>query len=536
MSTKLQNTGSVSNVDPAIAASPLLPLSPLSTTQTNLLASQKAVDTNVDAKKKAVDAAQSAVNDAQTNLLASQEAVDTADSDSLSNATETRDKFQRILDDAKTNLLSAQKALDAAIAASPLLPLSPTQTSLSPTQTSLLPTQTSLSPTQTSLSPTQTSLSPTQTSLSPTQTSLSPTAPKMPVISTVGTSSVKSADSCKFSCPTNSSFTLSCDFSAADAFGVGFSLTKGSMSEMYENMMSGKFIISSTPPFTLPGIIPRGTIINALPNNTIKNSTYTTSCDLSLQSYEWLCVAILLRRFGINPMRLCSVEIKPRPNTNNPTTLRMKFSIGPPILSSDNQLYPYDYANAECIKNVIFAWMSQYDPSSPTGKDNINKTDVESWVNTYGKQMFNQCLNGFTSNVYNDVEYLDDIHIKSIGNLSNIKIENYTSDDVIEHISNMTSVRGATIPTTLFDYLFMYSVPITFIGAMAYAILAVIQTDISSIMINKNVVIASNVYIALCGLFSFCAWFNVDITNISIANFNVSNLFSLAVVKLDSNA
>jgi hypothetical protein len=366
--------------------------------------------------------------------------------------------------------------------------------------------------------------------------SVSPTIP-LPI-------STGTQNSCAFLCPGDSSFTMSFNFTTEDALGMGYSKNnttikkagsvQGDVPMMYQSILSGRFITSSDPKFTLPGIIPSGTTIIIPANTTTKNSTYTTSCDLSFQSYDWLYIALLMRRFGINPLRICTAQIIPKPNATNPTHLRFIFTLGPTVASSDKVLFPFDYANAECIKDGVLSWVNQYDPNKI--ENGINPTDIEPWIEKSGKQIFNRCLDGFTSKPYNEVEYIEDIHIKSIGNISDIKVENYTSNDTIEHITGFTSTRGSTTPTSLLDYIFMYSVPVAFVGAMGYAILSVIQTDVSSMMINKNIVMFTNVYFALCGLFSFCAWFNIDITNVRIGDVNVNKWFSLAVVKLDSNA
>ena len=291
---------------------------------------------------------------------------------------------------------------------------------------------------------------------------------------------------------------------------------------MYQYIISGAYIRNPTP-LIIPGIIPMGTLLEF-----IDSTNYTPFCDLSVTSYDWIYVAWLLLRFGVNPNRLCIAKITPKPNAVNPTTLHMKFSLGPPAEPLYNNLYINNQGSAECIKNMIFAWVNQFAN---------NGLSVEQWILTEkSKTQNNLCLNGFTSKPYQKIEYSEDIDIKSIGKISNIKIENYTSDDTIEHITNPVAVRGSSSPSTFFDYLFMYSLPIAFLGSVGYALLAVTQLDMSSILINKNIVIAMNIYIALCGLFSFCMWYNIDITNVSIGGINISDIFSIAVVKPDINA
>ena len=63
--------------------------------------------------------------------------------------------------------------------------------------------------------------------------------------------------------------------------------------------------------------------------------------------------------------------------------------------------------------------------------------------------------------------------------------------------------------------IFKYAYPISFMGAMAYGLLAIAQTDASSIITNKNWLVAFNVFIGLCGLLSIASWFQTDISMIN---------------------
>ena len=64
----------------------------------------------------------------------------------------------------------------------------------------------------------------------------------------------------------------------------------------------------------------------------------------------------------------------------------------------------------------------------------------------------------------------------------------------------------------LWNNVFTYAYPISFMGAMAYGLLAIAQVDISSIITNKNWLVAFNVFIGLCGIMSLASWFGTDIS------------------------
>ena len=75
----------------------------------------------------------------------------------------------------------------------------------------------------------------------------------------------------------------------------------------------------------------------------------------------------------------------------------------------------------------------------------------------------------------------------------------------------------------LWNNVFKYAFPLSFLGSIAYGILAITQTNINDVFINKNWVIAFNIFIGLCGLLSLAAWFGTDLSSID----PVTNLIDL---------
>ena len=58
------------------------------------------------------------------------------------------------------------------------------------------------------------------------------------------------------------------------------------------------------------------------------------------------------------------------------------------------------------------------------------------------------------------------------------------------------------------DYVFAYAYPVAFLGAISYGVASIVSVDPSTIVANKNISVAVNVLIGLCGLISFFNWFN----------------------------
>jgi hypothetical protein len=64
----------------------------------------------------------------------------------------------------------------------------------------------------------------------------------------------------------------------------------------------------------------------------------------------------------------------------------------------------------------------------------------------------------------------------------------------------------------IWNNVFKYAYPISFMGAMAYGILSIAQVQASQIIANPNVLIIINSFIGICGVLSFAAWYNTDIS------------------------
>jgi hypothetical protein len=62
---------------------------------------------------------------------------------------------------------------------------------------------------------------------------------------------------------------------------------------------------------------------------------------------------------------------------------------------------------------------------------------------------------------------------------------------------------------------FMYAYPLSFIGSMAYGVLSVLQLDPSQVIANRNIVFGFNIFIGLCGLIGYSAWFSVDMSSVN---------------------
>ena len=330
-----------------------------------------------------------------------------------------------------------------------------------------------------------------------------------------------SESECIINCPKNSSYTIFFEFTEPDAVGYNFLGVKN----MYDQIMSGEF--TGTTPNSM--ITAGGTIVNipAIIPNGIR-----LDCDINTSNMEMIFGMFMLHRFGINPKRLCETNLTLLPDNENPKTLKMKFSLGPPIPTNDpaiSAIYPNDKYSSECIKDLVIAWILQYVPSDLT-------RDVEGWTGREdgggGQEVLRKCTS-FTSDIYNDIEYIPDIIVPTLGKFSNIRIER-NSNSLIEELTNAGSFSGSSTPSTLFDYMFMYALPISFIGSIGFTILSTMQTDLAVTTVNKNILAVIYIYIFLCGFLSLCVWYKIDIVDYKIGDFKFTDWFSLGVIRLNN--
>ena len=111
--------------------------------------------------------------------------------------------------------------------------------------------------------------------------------------------------------------------------------------------------------------------------------------------------------------------------------------------------------------------------------------------------------------VFNDKIYT----INAVETFNNNIVEPYNYN-IIEHLPGVAlSVSSVPPPVTnnptkFYDYIFYLCYPVSFLGAIFYALICIISVDPASILINKNWSVAFNIYVGLCAITSVFIWFN----------------------------
>ena len=67
----------------------------------------------------------------------------------------------------------------------------------------------------------------------------------------------------------------------------------------------------------------------------------------------------------------------------------------------------------------------------------------------------------------------------------------------------------------IWNNIFDYAYPVTFIGALFYSIIHIFDFDPSAIISNGKFRFILNLFIGLSALFSFAAWYRTDLSSIN---------------------
>lgn len=65
-------------------------------------------------------------------------------------------------------------------------------------------------------------------------------------------------------------------------------------------------------------------------------------------------------------------------------------------------------------------------------------------------------------------------------------------------------------PSSLWEWVFMYSYPVSFLGAIFFGIISVVNLSPLTIIANQNVVTVLNGYVLACSIIAGLSWFNID--------------------------
>ena len=162
------------------------------------------------------------------------------------------------------------------------------------------------------------------------------------------------------------------------------------------------------------------------------------------------------------------------------------------ISNSKSNNYQNDNLSSQCLVMWINSFLHSYNASNPGQFSTIPPASILSNPMCSGSN--------FTGNI-NET-------FTNISYLSKLKMNFKTNQN--EHYTNIGIVSSSSAtPSNILDYVFMFAYPVSFLGAIFFAIMQYMAIRPVTIIGNDQAVIALNVYIAICGFLSFIYWFQV---------------------------
>lgn len=233
--------------------------------------------------------------------------------------------------------------------------------------------------------------------------------------------------------------------------------------------------------------------------------TVPANCSLSASNGGgvWIFLATFASWFGFSPSRYCNVEYTPISND-----VRVKFTILPPNGPAGTTNGAYNNLSAKCIGKWLIAFLTQYNAS------NLSTSPPAYVASTKGSATIN--CDGFSSEIYANESYTNsNITLPSfLSQVKFVRIEGYDGYNLKEKYTGIAGNSGGTIaaksPSTPWEYLFQFSFAVSFIGAIFFGIISLINIEPTSIITNKNVSFGLNIFIIISSVISMFVWFNMN--------------------------
>jgi len=247
----------------------------------------------------------------------------------------------------------------------------------------------------------------------------------------------------------------------------------------------------------------------------------------TLDDSKWLFIVKLFAlNFGFSPNRIVNVTMDPIFSNNKVTSIDVTFTIANFIENPNNKInipgpdgsLPNDTQSAICLglwildsleSGVDLEFLSN--SAIPDSIKNLQRCKRNPGVNP---KVLRQSVKKQLSPSSSDY---------NISHFTNIQGNILNDNNVVEHLRVNTADSGSVNvkPNTILDYVFMFAYLISFIGAIFFSMASLVQIDPSTIIANKNVSFAINLFIGVCGLVSMIIWVNFDI------DFDILYLFGL---------
>ena len=237
--------------------------------------------------------------------------------------------------------------------------------------------------------------------------------------------------------------------------------------------------------------------------------------------------------FGISPSRVCGATLIPSMSANEIDISFVKFTFYLTDVRPLTSPLRNDYLPSSCLGIWILSWLAKSTSVTLPSLATIPVPAVmpENLVSQNCPLLRPGAPSPtlyFTSEVNVDNEKL--LYIENLREslktsfakesiLSNIFDKNIN----IEHATNLTgtslTLNGAgtniyAVPQTVFDYYGMYAFPLSFIGSVLFTVVQIMDINLNTMFVNKNLSMAINVSFILWSLISLSVFYNFSPNNV----------------------
>lgn len=240
----------------------------------------------------------------------------------------------------------------------------------------------------------------------------------------------------------------------------------------------------------------------------------------------------IVSAFSVSTSRICGAKLIPTFAPNGVDITVVKFNFFITDIRPQTTPLPNDYLPSSCLGTWILSWIVK--STSPTSPPQavvpvpatipVNLQSVNCPAVPVGSPTPTLY---FTSEINSDENmkvFLENLRNTFRGSFSNTSfLSSIFSTKTMEHATNLagTSVilngEGTSIfspPATILDYYGMYAYPLSFIGAMMFTVVQLMDINLNTLVANKNLSLFINMSFIMWSIISLSVFFNAPPTAI----------------------
>jgi hypothetical protein len=305
---------------------------------------------------------------------------------------------------------------------------------------------------------------------------------------------------------------------------------------------------ASIPPGTPSSSLPDFVSDNALTwwwNNVVKNyagivGTNPMNCiQPGRNGFAVGLAQTIVTAFGISPTRICNATLIPTKAANNIDIATVKFTFYVTNLRPSSPLNN-DHLPAACAGEWIVTWLNKATnptqptqaviPPTPTVPENLQSKECPARVEGAPSPTL------YFTNVDKDTpEFIEKLRQSFSTKFSKKSFLSVLFKE--NNVELLTNVQGTSLrlagssssiyapPITLLDYIVRYSYPLSFVGAILFTIVQIMDVNLNTLVANKNMSMAINISFIVWSVVSMLVFYNIPLTWIPI----VGDLLSIRV-------